>query len=92
MERGPRLNRAIREQHCARSLPAIQADFEGGYERILEIVEVLSSSQLLNSGHYEWTRSHPLITYIGPNTASHYRFALRVIKRWLKGTARANAS
>jgi hypothetical protein len=83
----PRLNRAIREKHCSRSLVAIRADFDSGYNRILQIVKTLSPEQLLESGHYEWTGRHPLTTYIGPNTASHYRFAMKVIKRWLKRTA-----
>ena len=50
-------------------------------------MESLSTGQLLDAGHYEWTGKHPLTTYIGPNTASHYRFAVNVVKRWLKATA-----
>jgi hypothetical protein len=67
----PGLNRAIWEKHRSRSRAAVQADFDSGYSRIVQIVEVLSPEQLLESGHYEWTGKHPLTTYIGPNTASH---------------------
>jgi hypothetical protein len=83
----PGLNRAIWEKHRSRSRAAVQADFDSGYRRIVQIVQVLSPEQLLESGHYEWTGKHPLTTYIGPNTASHYRFATKMIRRWLKGTA-----
>lgn len=85
----PRLNRAIWEQHRSRSPEAILADFDSGYRRIVTLVETLSPEQLLEPGHYEWTRRNSLATYIGPNTASHYRFALKVIARCRKRPARA---
>jgi hypothetical protein len=81
------LNRAIWARHRSRSPAAVRADFDSGYSRILEIVEDLPAEQLLTPGHFEWTGKHPLTTYLGPNTASHYRFAIRVIKRWLTGRA-----
>jgi hypothetical protein len=87
----PRLNRAIRERHRSRSQAAVCADFRSGYMRILQIVESLSPRQLLASGQFEWTGKHPLTTYVGPNTASHYRFAIKAINRWLKGTAGPDA-
>jgi hypothetical protein len=83
----PRLNRAIWKQHRSRSLAAIRADFDSGYRRILQVIEALSPEQLLAPGHFEWTGRHSLATYLGPNTASHYRFAIKVIKRWQKGAA-----
>jgi hypothetical protein len=81
----PRLNRAIQEKHRSRAVAAVRADFDSGYSRIVQIVESLSPDQLLEPGHHTWTGKHPLATYIGPNTASHYRFAIKVIKRWLRG-------
>jgi hypothetical protein len=83
-----RLNRAIWEKHRSRSQAAVRADFDSGYRRIVQIVEALSPAQLLQSGHFEWTGKHPLTTYLGANSASHYRFAIKVIKRWLKQAAR----
>lgn len=88
----PALNRAIREKHRSRSQSAVRADFDAGHRQIVQIVEALSSEQLLEPGHYEWTGKHALTTYIGPNTASHYRFAIKILKRWLKGTAEAHTS
>lgn len=88
----PRLNRAIWRRNRSRSRAAVRADFDSGYRRIVRIVEALSPEQLLESGHYEWTGKHPLTTYLGPNTASHYRFAVKVIKRWLRSTAGAGTA
>ncbi len=81
----PRLNRAIWEKHRSRSERAVRADFDSGYHRIVRIVEALAPEQLLESGQYAWTGKNPLTTDIRANTASHYRFAIKVLKRWLKG-------
>jgi hypothetical protein len=85
----PKLNRAIWQKHHRRSPSAIRAEFDSGYARILKLVESLSEKELLTPGHFSWTGRNPLTTYIGPNTASHYRFALKVIERWLRGDARS---
>lgn len=80
----PELNRAIWRQHHDRPTEAVRSEFRRSHKEILELVEGLPEDALLQPGHFEWTGRHPLTTYIGPNTASHYRFASKVIKRWLK--------
>lgn len=80
----PKLNRAIWEKHRSQSWAAAMAALDSGYRRIVHMVEVLSPEELLRPGHFSWTGEHPLTTYLGPNTASHYRFAIKVIHRWLK--------
>lgn len=80
----PRLNRAIWEKHRARSASAVRTDFESGYRRILRLVKALTPAQLLRPAQFQWTGKHPLSTYLGPNTASHYRFATKMLKRWRK--------
>ena len=84
----PRLNRAIWQKHRSRPQAVVMADFDSGYRSILQIVETLSAEQLLMPGPFAWTGRHPLSTYLGPNTASHYRFAIKAIKRWQKGPSR----
>ena len=60
----------------------------GGFEvflplpRIVRIVESLPEEALLRPGRFEWTGKNGLVTYLGANTASHYRFAVKVLKRW----------
>jgi hypothetical protein len=78
----PRLNRAIWAKHRLRSYREARADFESGYRKILNLVKKLSPQSLLSPGYFVWTGSYPLTTYLGPNTASHYRFAIKVVKRW----------
>lgn len=86
----PRLNLSIWEKHRSRSPAEVMKDFEAGYARILQLVEDLPSHRLLAPGAFEWTGSNPLTTYLGANTASHYRFATKVIKRWLRASARGD--
>jgi hypothetical protein len=81
-----KLNHAIRDRNRSRSSASVWADFDSGYKQILQIVEALPPDQLLRAGRFHWTGKHPLTTYLGANTASHYRFATKVVKRWLKGT------
>lgn len=83
----PRLNRAIWTKHRYRDPAGIRADFDSGYRRILKLVEGLSPEGLLKPGYFEWTGKYPLTTYLGPNTASHYRFAIKVIRRWQRQLA-----
>jgi hypothetical protein len=78
----PRLNRDIWAKHKHRSLVAVRDDFDAGYGRIGQLVERLPEEALLRPGHFPWTGKHPLTTYLGPNTVSHYRFGTKVLKRW----------
>jgi hypothetical protein len=88
----PQLNRTIWKKHRLRSRAAVRADFDAGYSRIVHIARTLSSRQLLEPGQFEWTGRHPLATYLGPNTASHYRFAIKVIARWMRGAPGAGTA
>lgn len=80
----PRLNEAIWEKHRSRPPAKVRADFDQGYEKILTIVKSLSEKELLRPGVFPWTRKNALVTYLSANTASHYRFANRILKKWLK--------
>ena len=88
----PRLNHAIWEGHRSQSAEAVRADFDAAHRRIVHLAEALSARQLLNPGQFGWTGKLPLTSYLGAATASHYRFALKVLKRWLKGTAESGPS
>lgn len=82
----PRLNRDIREKYCRRSARANRADFDRGYARICNVVRAASEEELFTRGYASWTGGNALVTYLGANTASHYRFARKVIERWRRRT------
>lgn len=78
----PRLNREIWAKHKDRTWEEVRRDFDGTYQEIVALAERLSEKELLEPGHFPWTGRKPLTTYLGPNTASHYRFGIKVLKRW----------
>lgn len=78
----PSLNREIRAKHEGRAWEDVQREFDQTHNEVVALVEGLTEAQLLEPGHFQWTGKKPLATYLGPNTASHYRFAIKVLKRW----------
>ena len=84
----PRLNHAIWEKHRKRSFAAVEAEFASTYGEILQLLRGLPEASILEPGRFQWTGKNPLATYVGPNTASHYRFAQKVLKRWLRARDR----
>lgn len=80
----PRLNQAIWSKHRLKSVRRVIDEFEASYQEISFLVRELSQEELLRPGHFAWTGKYPLTTYLAPNTCSHYRFATKILKRWLK--------
>lgn len=80
----PRLNRDIQAQHRGDSYQAALANFEASSDEVDALLQQLSEPELLEAGHFAWTGKNALVTYAGANTASHYRFGLKVLKRWLR--------
>ena len=78
------LNRVIWRKHHDRPLDDVVGEFNASYRQILALVKRLSARELLDPGCFAWTGKYPLTTYLGPNTCSHYTFAIKVLKRWLK--------
>lgn len=83
----PRLNRTIQEKHRGRSFADSRTRFEASHAEVLGLVRGLSSTDIFEPGRFGWTGKNPLVTYVGANTASHYRFARKVIKRWQRSRA-----
>jgi len=82
----PDLNRAIWRKHRRTSTKRIREAFDFSYLEILEVAMSLSEPAIMTRGHFSWTRKNALVTYLGANTASHYRTATKIIRRWLKRT------
>jgi hypothetical protein len=80
----PALNQAIWQKHHRRSIQSVLEEFELSYAEILSLARGLSSDDLLTPGRFAWTGKHPLSTYLGPNSCSHYAVATRILKRWMK--------
>lgn len=84
----PALNRDIQRTHRRAAAATLRDGFERSYQEILALARELPPDALLKPGRFAWTGSHPLTTYLGANTSSHYRFACAVLHRWLRGKRR----
>ncbi len=80
----PRLNLDIWRKHDGRPTKEVWSEFEASHVEVLQLARRASSEELLSSGYFPWTGKNSLATYLAPNTASHYRFAVKVVKRWLR--------
>lgn len=74
------LNQQMHDEYAEVELASIRRKLKLSHGRIRKLVESLSEPALLQPGHFDWTGKNALISYIAPNTASHYRWAIKKIK------------
>lgn len=83
----PRLNHDIWAKYKEAPFSNVLEDFNATFEDVHQLLQGLSEAELLEPGHFDWTGKNALVTYAGANTASHYRFAQKVLKRWLRNSS-----
>jgi len=84
-----KLNEIIYRRHRRRSLKAVRQDYETFHQRMVELIHKVSDSDLVQVGRFTWAGpTWTLSDYIRANTASHYRWARKHIRRWLHAQAR----
>jgi len=84
----PHLNAQIYRKHHRRSLEAVLADYRDYHERMLALVAETPDADFLRVGRYAWQGpTWTLSDYIRANTASHYRWARKHIRRWMRARA-----
>jgi hypothetical protein len=85
-----KLNESIYRQHCRRSLKPVLEDYDAFHHRMLELIRQVPDSDLVSVARFfrtgaTWTLSD----CINANTASHYRWAQKHIRRWLRERQKA---
>jgi hypothetical protein len=86
-----KLNDRIYRKHHRRSLNAVLADYSAFHQKILELIEEVPDRDFVAVGRFAWTGpSWTLSDYINANTASHYRWACKHIRKWLRAQTKAN--
>jgi len=66
------------------------ADYRAFHDKMLEIIARVPDRDFATLGRFTWTGpSWTLSDYIRANTASHYRWACKHIRRWLRAQAKA---
>ena len=80
----PQLNQQIYEKYCDKSLADVQKKFRASYRQIMKTIETLGEEDLFKSGRFAWTEKHPLVSFILPNTSSHYHWARAGMSKGMK--------
>jgi len=84
-----KLNAMIYRRHHQRSLKAILSDYNTFHQRMLTLIEDIPDTDFLQVGRYVWTGpTWTLSDYIRASTASHYRWARKHIRKWLRAQDR----
>ena len=80
-----KLNDRIYRKHHRRSLKAVLADYDSFHKKMLELIEEVPDEDLVTVGRFAWAGpTWTLSDYIRANTASHYRWACKHIRKWLR--------
>lgn len=80
----PKLNREIQTRYCGAPPHASLDWFNTSHRKLVDLAASLTEDQLMMPGQYAWTGRNALVIYVAANTASHYRFAQKVLRRWLR--------
>lgn len=86
------LNASLHDEYADVQLASIRRRLKLSHGRVVKLVETLAETELLSAGHFAWTGKLPLMSYIAPNTVSHYRWATRKIKQRLNRAKGRKAS
>ncbi len=81
----PRLNRDLQRKLARTSWKRAIEEFDASYAKMLRLAKRLDEAELLEKGRYAWTGSSTVGNYLGTNTASHYRTASKILRRWQRG-------
>lgn len=74
------LNEVLHRRHARDEYRSVRRRLRLSHTRIAKLVSELTDRELLESGAFSWTGRLPLISYIAPNTVSHYKWATRRIR------------
>jgi len=81
----PELNQQIYRTFKKVSLKNVMAEFEEGHQWILDQIDQFSDRQLTKLEQFAWTgKSWTISDYLRANSASHYRWASKHLRRWKK--------
>jgi hypothetical protein len=88
-----KLNDRIYRRHHRRSLKAVVADYNALHQEMLKLTEKVPDEDLVTVGRFAWAGpTWTLSDYIRANTASHYRWARKHIRKWLRVQAKTRAT
>jgi hypothetical protein len=78
------LNQRIYEKHRDRLLDDVLQEFIESYNQVLAVIENIPEKEIFKIGVYAWLGENNMVDIILANTANHYQWAKRHIRKWLK--------
>lgn len=77
------LNESIYRSHRNRSLAAVEQDYASHHAMMLDLIDSLTDDELVSVEAFPWAgKKWAMSDYIRANTASHYRWASKHIRKW----------
>ena len=83
----PRLNNDVVAESTQESYAAIRVRLEKGYQRVVDTIESLDDTELLEVGVFPWAGSYPIARWISINTTRQYLTARTYVRRTIRESA-----
>ena len=87
----PALNQEIYETYRDAHLDDIQRDFTTSHEETMALIESIDDEELFTPKVYQWTKTTTVGAYFISATSSHYDWARKEIRRWVKRKSKQTA-
>ena len=75
------LNAKLDEEFAQIDMSSVVRRLKLSHRRIMNLIAELTEKKLMQTGAFPWTGKNALIAYVAPNTFSHYRWAVKKIKK-----------
>ena len=85
----PELNQYIFEKYRDQPLQDVKKRFRASYRQILKTIQGIEEKDIFTPKRFAWTEKLALISYIYPNTSSHYRWARNEMQKGMKRKRRS---
>ena len=84
----PRLNADVVSENRRRSYRSIRAGLEKGYRRVMDTIDSLDDTELLEVGIFPWAGRYPISRWISINTTRQYLTARTFIRSAIRENRR----
>ena len=80
----PRLNTDVVIKNRRRSYRSVRERLEQGYRRVLDTIDSLDDTELLEVGVFPWAGKYPIARWISINTTRQYLTARTFVRRAIR--------
>ena len=80
----PALNHEIYSIHKDLSLEEVRVNFKESFKEMMAAIDEMTDEELFTPQFYKWTGNGLLRDFVNANTASHYRWASKLIRKFFR--------